>query len=168
MLNLPFIISFTVSYVVMNVAHSRAVQSDNTDFSLTQILLLGNITFNTKVNTKIINLTTLFCQLRDLMSHFYGLYIFFLSSPLNNDSSANKKILSEASPGLLGHQQLFTGQYPLDTTTLSSFFDVMKVLDSLLLIFVEDPFVLIKKFQFVLNQMLLNLIVFKFTPDILK
>ena len=109
MLNLLFIISFTLSYIVMNVAHSRLVQSDNTDFSLTQILLLGNITFNTKVNTKIINLTTtLFCQLRDLMSRHYGLYIFFLSSPLNNDLSAKKKILSEASPGLLGHQQLFT------------------------------------------------------------
>ena len=62
----------------------------------------------------------------------------FLSSPFNNDSSDNKRILSEVSPGLLGHQRLFTGWKPLDTTTMSSFFDVMKVLDPLLLNFVED------------------------------
>ena len=62
----------------------------------------------------------------------------FLSSPFNNDSSDNKRILSEVSPGLLGHQRLFTGWLPLDTTTLSSFFGVMKVLDPLLLNFVED------------------------------
>ena len=31
---------------------------DNADFSLTQFLLFGNTTFNAKINTKIINLTT--------------------------------------------------------------------------------------------------------------
>ena len=35
--------------------------------------------------------------------------IFFLSSPFNNDSSDNEKILSEVSPGLLGQQLLFIG-----------------------------------------------------------
>ena len=48
--------------------------------------------------------------------------IFFLPSPFNNDSSDNKRILSEVIPGLLGHQRLFTGWKPLDTTTMSSFF----------------------------------------------
>ena len=62
----------------------------------------------------------------------------FLSSPFNNDSSDNKRILSEVSPGLLGHQQLFNGWLPLDTTTLSSFFDFIKVLHPILLNFVED------------------------------
>ena len=45
---------------------------DNADFSLTQILLFGNTTFNAIENTKIIILKIdLFCQLRDSMSHFY-------------------------------------------------------------------------------------------------
>ena len=64
MLNLVFIFSSTVSYIVMNVAHSLSslvnidhTLSDNTDFSLAQILLFGKTTFNTKENTKIANLT---------------------------------------------------------------------------------------------------------------
>ena len=64
MLNLVFIFSSTVSYIVMNVAHSLSslvnidhTLSDNTDFSLAQIFLFGNTTFNTKENTKIANLT---------------------------------------------------------------------------------------------------------------
>ena len=72
--------------------------------------------------------------------------IFFLSSPFNNDSSDNKRILTEASPGLLGHQQAFSGWYPIDTTPLSSVFDVMEVLDPPLLIFLEDSFILAKTF----------------------
>ena len=70
--------------------------------------------------------------------------IFFLSSPFNNDSSDNKRILTEASPGLLGHQQAFSGW--IDTTALSSVFDVMEVLDPPLLIFLEDSFILAKTF----------------------
>ena len=35
--------------------------------------------------------------------------IFFLSSPFNNDSSDNERILSEVGPVLLGQQRLFTG-----------------------------------------------------------
>ena len=62
----------------------------------------------------------------------------FLSSPFNNDSSDNKRILSEVSPGLLGHQRPLTGWQPLDTTTLGSFLVVIKVLEPLLLNFVYD------------------------------
>ena len=69
---------------------------------------------------------------------------FFLSSPFNDDSSDNERILSEVSPVLLGQQRLFTGWQPIDTTTLSSFFDVMKVFDPLLLNFVDD-FIFTKK-----------------------
>ena len=39
---------------LVNIDHTLL---DNTDFSLTQILLFGNTTFNAIVNTKIINLT---------------------------------------------------------------------------------------------------------------
>ena len=39
---------------LVNIDHTLL---DNTDFSLTQILLFGNTTFNAKENTKIINLT---------------------------------------------------------------------------------------------------------------
>ena len=39
---------------LVNIDHTLL---DNTDFSLTQILLFDNTTFNTKENTKIINLT---------------------------------------------------------------------------------------------------------------
>ena len=68
------------------------------------------------------------------MSDFYE-YYFFLSSHSNNDLSDNKRMLSEVSPGLLGHQQLLSDWWPLCTTTLSFTFDVMEVL--------EDPVLLI-------------------------
>ena len=61
----------------------------------------------------------------------------FLSSPFNNESSDNKRILYRVIPGLLGHQRLFVGWYLLDTATLSSYFDVIKVVDPVLLNFVE-------------------------------
>ena len=75
------------------------------------------------------------------------MFFTFLSSPFNNDLSDNKRILSEASAGLLEYQRLFTGWQPLDTTTLSSFFDVMEILDQLMLNFVEDSFILTKSFS---------------------
>ena len=80
------------------------------------------------------------------MNHFYEQYFFSVFS-FNNDSSDNKRILSEVNPGFLGHQRLFTGWQPLDTTTLSSFFDVMEILDQLMLNFVEDSFILTKSFS---------------------
>ena len=77
---------------LVNIDHTLL---DNTDFSLTQILLFGNTTFNAMVNTKIINLTT------DVEPFLWIVFFFFLSSPFNNDSSDNKRILSEVNPGLL-------------------------------------------------------------------
>ena len=44
----------TLQNSLVNIDHTLL---DNTDFSLTQILLFGNTTFNAIVNTKIINLT---------------------------------------------------------------------------------------------------------------
>ena len=44
----------TILNSLVNIDHTLL---DNTDFSLTQILLFGNTTFNAIVNTKIINLT---------------------------------------------------------------------------------------------------------------
>ena len=75
---------------------------DNTDFSLTQILLFGNTTFNAKENTKIINLTVDFVlsTTNRFDEPLLWIILVFLSSPFNNDSSDNKRILSEASRGL--------------------------------------------------------------------
>ena len=101
-------------------------------------MLFDNATFNAIEYTKILNLATEFVlSTKRFDDSLLWIVFFFLSSPFNNDSSNNKRILSEVSPGLLGHQQLFTSWYPLDNTTLSSFSDVMKVLDPLLLNFVE-------------------------------
>ena len=47
--------SLFLGIIGINIDHTLL---DNTDFSLTQILLLGNETLNAIVNTKIINLTT--------------------------------------------------------------------------------------------------------------
>ena len=40
-----------------------------------------------------------------------SIFFFFQSSPFNDDSSDNKRILSEASPRLLGHQRLVAIRY---------------------------------------------------------
>ena len=74
---------------------------DNTDFSLTQILLFGNTNFNAIVKTKIINLTTDFVLSIKRFDEPLLWIVFFLSTPFNNDSSDSKRILSEMSPGLL-------------------------------------------------------------------
>ena len=91
---------------LVNIDHTLL---DNTDFSLTQILLFGNTTFNAKENTKIISLAidfvlptkTFYEPLLSFMNS--TIFFFFLSSPFNNDSLDNKRILSEANPGLSGH-----------------------------------------------------------------
>ena len=74
---------------------------------LTQILLFGNATFNAKENTKIINLTIgLVLSTKRFDEPLFMNSVFDFSL---NDSSDNKRILCEASPGLLIHQRLFTG-----------------------------------------------------------
>ena len=66
-----------------------------------------NTAFNVKENTKIINLTIDFVLSTKRFDMPFLLVVFFLSSLSNNDSSDNKRILSEASPGLLGNQRLY-------------------------------------------------------------
>ena len=86
---------------------------DNTDFSLTQILLFGNTTFNAIVNTKIINLTIDFVLSTTRFDEpvLWRVFFFFCfwSYPFNYDSSDNKRILSDVSPGLLDINDSFTG-----------------------------------------------------------
>ena len=103
--------SSAVPYIVKNVTHSSAIQATQTIHC--QIIPISHLhkpccleipLLTQKKTQKLLTWPlTLFCQLRDLMSHFYQQY-FFLSCPFNNDSSDNKRILSEASPVLLGHQ----------------------------------------------------------------
>ena len=55
---------------------------DNTDFSLTQILLFGNTTFNAKEKTKIINLSTDFVfSTKRFDEPLLWIVFFFLFSP---------------------------------------------------------------------------------------
>ena len=107
-----------------------------------------------------------FCQLRDSMSNFYEQY-FFLSSPFNNDSSDSKRILSVVSPGLLNiNDYLLAGSHQILSHRV--LFRCHQSPRSTCVKFCGRFFILIKKFQFFLNQMLLNLIVLKFVPGILK
>ena len=92
---------------LVNIDHTLL---DHTDFSLTQVLLFGNTTFKAKENTKITNLTNDFLLSIKIFDEILLRMVFFcLSSPFNNDSSDNKRILSKASLGLLEDQRLFTG-----------------------------------------------------------
>ena len=86
---------------LVNIDHTLL---DNTDFLLTQILMFGNITFNAKENTKNNQLGHWpFLSTRRFDESLLWIVFFFLSSPFNNDSSDIERILSEVSPGLLGH-----------------------------------------------------------------
>ena len=94
--------SRTLLSSLVNIDHKLL---DNTNFSLSQILLFGNTTFNAKENTKIINLTIDFVlSTKRFDEPLLWIVFFFLSSLSNDNSSDNKRILSKASQGLSGHQ----------------------------------------------------------------
>ena len=94
--------SRTLLSSLVNIDHKLL---DNTNFSLPQILLFGNTTFNAKENTKIINLTIDFVlSTKRFDEPLLWIVFFFLSSLSNDNSSDNKRILSKASQGLSGHQ----------------------------------------------------------------
>ena len=122
--------------------------------------LLDNTNFFLQKKTKkdVTLQFTYFYQLRNSMGLFMN-SIFSQCSPSNNESSYNKTILSEATLGLLGYQRLFSASQPFHTTTLSSIFDVVEALDPLLLI-LRKILLFYRKFQFILNQIQLNLIAF--------
>ena len=74
---------------LVNIDHTLL---DNTDFSLTQILLFGNTTFNAIENTKIINLTIDFVlSTKRFDEPLLWIVFFFLSSPFKVELSPSQK-----------------------------------------------------------------------------
>ena len=119
---------------LVNIDHTLL---DNTDLSLTQILLFGNTTFNAKENTKIVNLTIHFVLSTKRFDEPLLWIVFFCLLPLTTIHQTTK----ESYPWWVQDSWTSTTIYWLVAIRyyhIEFFFDVIKVLDPLLLNSVED------------------------------
>ena len=80
--------SLFLGIIGINIDHTLL---DNTDSSLTQILLLGNTTFNAIVNTKIINLAIDFVLSTKRFDEPLLLIVFFCLLPLTTIRQTTKE-----------------------------------------------------------------------------